>query len=145
DSLDQLTSISSPAGSYGYAYDATGNLISKEGQPQQYAQGAGPHALTSAGSASFAYDANGNATRAGSVDVTWNAENMPVRQVQGGSVVVKAFVGEAIWKRVESDQTTYFLPNERIENGKLRKYYGGFAERDPDDGGKLKFYHGDHL
>jgi RHS repeat-associated protein len=70
---------------------------------------------------------------------------MPVRQAKAGSVVTKSFVGESMWKRVEPSGTTYFLPGERIENGKHRKYYDGFAERDPDDGGKLKFYHGDHL
>src|SRR5205085_2463214 len=39
--------------------------------------------------------------------------------------------------------TPYYLPSERVEDGKLRKRYGTFAERSPD--GSLAFYHGDHL
>jgi RHS repeat-associated protein len=142
DSLDRLTSMNS---AYAYKYDSIGNLTEKETQVQQYGVGAGPHALTSAGGTSYGYDANGNAISVGSVGLTWNAENMPIKQVNGGTVVTKAFVGESMWKRVEPGKTTYFLPGVRVENGKYRKYYGSFAERDPDDGGKLKFYHGDHL
>jgi RHS repeat-associated protein len=145
DALDRLTSMSSGAGSYTYAYDDAGNLTSKEGQAQTYGQGAGPHALTSAGIATFAYDSNGNAITADGVVITWNAENMPIKQVKGGTTVTKSFFGEELWKRVEPTKTTYFLPSERLEGTKIRKYYGSFAERDPDDGNQLKFYHGDHL
>jgi RHS repeat-associated protein len=145
DSLDRLTAMSSPAGAYSYGYDTAGNLTNKEGQAQQYGQGAGPHALTSSGSARFAYDRNGNALQADGVDIAWNAENMPVKQARGATVVTKSFVGEELWKRVEPGKITYFLPSERIENGKLRKLFGKFAERDSDDSNRLKFYHWDHV
>jgi hypothetical protein len=69
---------------------------------------------------------------------------MPVKQVRGATTVTKWFVGEQLWKRVEPGKVTYFLPSERIENGKLRKFFGAFAERSPDDG-RIKFYHSDHL
>src|SRR5262249_52423383 len=61
------------------------------------------------------------------------------------AVVTKAYLDEQLWKRVEPGRVTYFLPSLRVENGKLRKVFGGFAERDPDDGNQIKFYHSDHL
>src|SRR5262245_41944718 len=70
---------------------------------------------------------------------------MPALMIKNGQRVRKQFAGEAVWKKVEGDTTTLYLPSIRIENGRLRKYYGGFAERDPDAGGALRFYHGDHL
>jgi RHS repeat-associated protein len=142
DSLDRLTSMN---GNPWYAYDASGNLTSKEGQAQSYGAGAGPHALTQAGARSFSYDANGNATQAGTTSFAWDPNNMPIRVSDGTTTIDKQFFGEAVWKKVEGGVTTYYLPSERIENGKLRKLYGSFGERDPDDGDALKFYHGDHL
>jgi RHS repeat-associated protein len=90
------------------------------------------------------YDRNGNATRRGTLSIGWNSENMPITESDGATRVTKSFVGEALWKRVDPGGTTYFLPQVRIENGKPRKSYGVFAERDPTDG-QLKFYHPDHL
>jgi RHS repeat-associated protein len=77
---------------------------------------------------------------------------MAVRLEQGGALRFrKSFVGEALWKREDpgAARTTYYLPSVRVELAggveRLRKYYGGFAERDPDAGGALRFYHADHL
>src|SRR2546422_6860372 len=53
------------------------------------------------------------------------------------------FLGESLWKKVEPNVITYYLPSMRVENGLFRKFFGGLAERSPD--GTLKFYHGDHL
>jgi RHS repeat-associated protein len=147
DSLDRLTAMSSAAtGTYPYNYDNAGNLINKENQAQQYGAGAGPHALTSSGGTTYAYDANGNATSVSDgTTFTWSPENMPVQVKSGGKTVDKSFVGEAVWKKVENGTTTYYLPAERVENGKLRKLYGSFGEKDPDDAGAIKLYHGDHL
>jgi RHS repeat-associated protein len=149
DSLDRLTSMSSPAGSFAYAYDGAGNLLNKESPVQNlwYGEGAGPHAVTKAGTTTFAYDANGNATSSSDgMTITYGPENMPVRTALGGITIEKRFVGEEMWKKIDSSGVTYLLPSVRAEAGgaKLRKYYGAFAERDPDDG-DLKFYHGDHL
>src|SRR5262249_27321427 len=85
----------------------------------------------------------------------WNAENMPVK-VSGGAATVatsKSFLGESLWKKVQGSTTTYYLPGLRIENGAVRKFFGKFAERDPNDAscsastssGCLKFYQNDHL
>jgi RHS repeat-associated protein len=145
DTLDRLTRMDSQAGGATYAYDDAGNLTSKEDQPQRYGEGAGPHALTHAGDTAYAYDANGNVTAAGGTTLAWNAENMPVRASDGTTTVDKWFVGEEIWKKREGDATTFYLPSSRMELHGLRKYYGDYAERDPDEGGAVKFHHGDHL
>jgi RHS repeat-associated protein len=149
DKLDQLTSMT-PAGqlSLPYRYDNLGNLTNKENVTQTYGgAGRGPHALASSnnGTITYNYDANGNLTSTSNgTFITWNAENMPTQVVQGGiTIYQKFFLGESLWKKVEPNVTTYYLPSMRVENGLFRKFFGGFAERSPD--GSLKFYHNDHL
>jgi len=152
DSLDQLTSMT-PAGQLRlpYNYDNLGNLTNKENVTQTYGgAGRGPHALATSNGVTYNYDANGNLieTRDSSnrviTAITWNAENMPINVVQSGiTIYQKFFLGEMLWKKVEPNVTTYYLPSMRVENGLFRKFFGGFAERSPD--GTLKFYHNDHL
>jgi RHS repeat-associated protein len=149
DSLDQLIQMSSPLRRFAtlaYGYDAAGNLTNKEGQAQTYGGSGKPHALASAGGTHFSYDENGNAIVAGATTISWNPENMPVHLVSGTSRIEKSFVGETLWKQVDSSGVTYYLPSVRAEAGgpKLRKFYSSFAERDPSDGA-LKFYHSDQL
>ena len=156
DSLNQLISMTSQSvgGTLNYSYDRTGNLVNKEGIIQSYggaqsctgcAPSRGPHALGSVLGVTFNYDLNGNLiSTSNGTDVTWNAENMATRVVQGGATIYrKAFLGESVWKKVESGLTTYYLPSMLIENGQSRKFFASFAERSPD--GQLRFYHGDHL
>jgi RHS repeat-associated protein len=156
DSLDQLTSMTTPSNgtTLTYNYDKLGNLTNKEGATQTYggAQSCtgcepnrGPHALATSRGVTHNYDANGNLiTSSDGTAITWNSENMATKVVQGGvTKYQKFFLGESLWKKVESGLTTYYLPSLRIENGQYRKFFGGFAERSPD--GTIKFYHGDHL
>lgn len=153
DSLDQLISMT-PAGQalLAYTYDRIGNLTGKEGTAQTYYTGGlghGPHALATSGALSYNYDNNGNLLSTSNgintlTNITWNSENMPSKVVQGGTTMYqKFFVGESLWKKVEPSGTTYYLPSMRIENGQIRRFFAGFAERSPD--GSLKFYHDDHL
>jgi RHS repeat-associated protein len=151
DSLDQLISMT-PAGQpdVTYTYDRIGNLTGKEGVTQTYYTGGlgqGPHALATAGSVSYNYDNNGNLfSTSNGTNITWNPENMPTKVVQSGTTMYqKFFVGENLWKKTEPSGTTYYLPSIRIENGQVRKFFAGFAERSPSPDGTLKFYHGDHL
>src|SRR5262249_44351463 len=104
-----------------------------------------PHAPASSNGEGFAYDGNGNlAHGAGNLDLTLNAQNMPVQVARGGSApVTKSFVGESVWEKIEAGTTTYYLPSMRVGKGQIRKHFGGFAER--ETGGSLKFYRGDHL
>ena len=154
DALDQLASMT-PAGqsSLTYGYDRIGNLTVKEGLIQTYytgGSGRGPHALATAQGLTYNYDPNGNLldTRNSSnnvlTSITWNSENMPTKVIQSGiTIYQKFFLGESLWKKVEPSGSTFYLPSMRIENGQVRKFFGGFAERSPD--GALKFYHDDHL
>jgi hypothetical protein len=138
DEMDRLVGVRAPDGMSiaglprSYAYDAIDNLTQKGGASQTYGAEGKPHAVASAAGVSHRYDANGNliSTSAG-LSLTWNAMNMPVLTVKNGQRVRKDFVGESVWKKVEEDTTTYYLPSMRIENGRVRKYYGGYAERDP--------------
>src|SRR5262249_49782494 len=131
DTLDRLTSMSG-LGSFGY--DTVGNLITK---PNPSAQAVtqtyggtglpGPPALAPSAGTTYNYDRNGNvsSTSAG-LTLTWNAENMAMRQVQSGVDLKKSFLGEAVWKKVETTPTTtttYYLPSLRIENGQPRKFF----------------------
>ena len=173
DSLDQLTSINANwqtlpgnASSLPYGYDSVGNLTNKENAIQSYggsqscspslaticAGSRGPHALASSQQVTYNYDKNGNLIE--TKDVTgqqltvfeWNAENMPVKTTQGSFVTQRFYLGETLWKKIESTSpqtTTYYLPSLLIENGGYRKFFAGFAERSPD--GLLRFYHNDHL
>jgi len=152
DKLDQLTSMT-PAGqpALPYRYDNLGNLTNKENVTQTYGgAGRGPHALATSNGVTYNYDANGNlietrnSNNSVATSITWNAENMPIQVVQSGvTIYQKFFLGESLWKKVEPNVTTYYLPSMRVENGLFRKFFGGFAERSPD--GALKFYHNDHL
>ena len=153
DEMDRLIQVRAPDGMSiaglprGYGYDAIDNLTQKDGISQTYgANGKQPHALASANGVTYSYDPNGNlvSTNAG-LTIAWNGQNMPMLTIKNGQRVRKQFVGEGVWKKVEGDTTTLYLPSIRIENGRLRKYYDRFAERDPDAGGALRFYHGDHL
>jgi RHS repeat-associated protein len=169
DSLGQVTTAISNGTTNYYSYDNTGNLTCMQGTAagcgnQTYpTQGAGsvhPRAVSSSSasgsSVTFSYDANGNttSTSAGQT-ISWNAENMATQVLSGSTTVnQKWFVGEALWKKVEGETTTYYLPSLRNEGGGYRKDYSGFAERDWTDTtscktnaskGCLKFYHSDHL
>jgi RHS repeat-associated protein len=153
DTLDQLISVSDRHGQVlqQYEYDELGNLSRKDALRQEYGVGAGPHALTKSGDAAYAYDPNGNVISIGGLtSIEWNSENMPRRAVAGSDVAERAYVGEAIWKKVERGAeetvTTYYLPSMRMENGIARKYYGVAAERLEKAGDdQLRFYHPDHL
>jgi RHS repeat-associated protein len=157
DSLNQITSMttgmpdcSTTTGgtTSTYAYDALGNLITKEGAAQSFGgAGHGPHQLQSAGGLTYSYDADGNAvSRSDALRMVWSAENMPI-QVTGGAAgtgTQKFFsAGNELKKKLQGANLTYYLPSMRLENGAPRKLYGVFAERDLD--GSLKFYHPDHL
>jgi RHS repeat-associated protein len=147
DAMDQLIWRLDEAGIENrYQYDAAGNLIEKEGRVQTYGgEGRGPHALASSGGVGYRYDANGNlVSSTDGLAIAWNPENMAVRVEKGTAAYRKHYVGESLWKKAEGDTTTYYLPSVRVENGRLRKYYEGFAERSAEDG-KLRFYHPDHL
>ncbi|HSS20410.1 MAG TPA: LamG-like jellyroll fold domain-containing protein [Pyrinomonadaceae bacterium] len=164
DTLDQLVSMTSgPAINYGY--DAIGNLIKKESATVNQTYGGtqscagcgpvrGPHALASATRGSvtttYNYDPNGNllASSDGTINtaITWNSENMPTQSTRAGLTIQRFYLGEALWKKIETgaqNVTTYYLPSLRKENGGYRKFFGGFAERSPN--GTLQYYHGDHL
>jgi RHS repeat-associated protein len=161
DPRNQLVKGTRNGVAYAYAYDALGNLTNKEGITQTYfPSGAGlprPHALSAVGSVTYSYNANGDVTgtsgTATNVSISWNADDMPERTSYGSITTNKSFRGEVLWK-TQGATTTYYLPSMRVENGSYRKYYGAFAERDPDDNtscttnpsfGCLKFYHSDHL
>jgi len=157
DSLDQLIKMTPAAQSaLPYSYDRLGNLNNKENVVQTYGgsqscagcpTSRGPHALATSGNGAvtYNYDSNGNLiTTSTGTTITWNGENMPTKVTQNGATVYKKFfVGESLWKKVEPGITTFYLPAMRIENGQVRKFFSGFAERSPD--GSLKFYHNDHL
>jgi RHS repeat-associated protein len=149
DSLDQLTAMKNPAGSVieQYDYDAIGNLTQKGVLTQTYNAGGRPHALASSSGVAYQYDSNGNVISiGGTTTIAWTAENMPERVATPAVVIDKAFVGEELWKKTEQGATTYYLPGVRIENGVMRKYYGSYAERVEQAGGRqLRFYHPDHL
>ena len=148
DAANELTS-----GTFSYGYDDYGNLINKEGLAQCYGNNCGvsgsrgPHALAMDGaSLTYQYDANGNvSSRSDGLAITWNSQNMPIAMSGGaaGAGTQKFFLEAAVWKKVQNGVTTYYLPDLRIENGSVIKYFSGFAERSAD--GSLKFYHGDHL
>jgi RHS repeat-associated protein len=151
DEMDRLITMKAPAGMtitglpQSYAYDSIDNLVQKEGINQAYTNGK-PHALASAGGVTYSYDPNGNLTSTSAgLTINWNGENMPTVTTKSGQKIRKQFIGEAMWKKVDGATTTLYLPSIRIENGGLRKYYGAFAERDPDAAGALRFYHDDHL
>jgi RHS repeat-associated protein len=153
DKQDQLTSMTANSVTLPYRYDPLGNLTNKENNIQSYggaqacagcATARGPHALATAQGVTYNYDPNGNLISASDgTTITWNAENMPAQSVRGGVTTQRFYLGEMLWKKIESGQTTYYLPGVRVEGGQYRKFFGGFAERSPD--GTLKFYHGDHL
>jgi RHS repeat-associated protein len=162
DARDQLLKGTRNGAVYAYSYDALGNLTSKEGVIQTYfPSGAGqprPHALSAVGAVKYGYDANGNVTGTSggttNVSIAWNPDDMPERTVYGSVTTNKSFVGESLWKKAQGTNITYYLPATRVENGRYRKYFGPYAERDGADTsscttnaatGCLKFYHGDHL
>jgi RHS repeat-associated protein len=152
DEMDRLITMKAPTGMtitglpQSYTSDAIGNLTQKEGISQTYGANSKPHALASAGGVTYSYDPNGNLTSTSAgLAINWNGENMPTVTTKSGQKIRKQFVGEGVWKKVDGATTTLYLPQVRIENGSLRKYYGGFAERDPDAGGALRFYHDDRL
>src|SRR5262249_42218381 len=130
DSADRLASAGQNGIVYAYAYDHSGNLISKEGTAQHFfPSGAGsvhPHALCSTGGSScttgvvYGYDADGNLTsRSDGLNASWNAENMVTRESGGAatSTTQRWFLGESVWKKLQGSNTYYYLPGIRVENG----------------------------
>jgi len=145
DSLDQLVRWNAAP----YDYDASGNLTLLEGVAQGYGgSGRGPHALATAGGVSYGYDLDGNLTSASEgLTLTWDAQNRPVQATKGGASIARVYLDDALISRNEvsaaSQTLVHYLPSLRVENGRLRTYYGDFAERAPD--GTLTWHGRDHL
>jgi RHS repeat-associated protein len=76
----------------------------------------------------------------------WSADNQLEEVKQGTAVLEESlYLNDQRWKKLEAGVVTYYLPGLRIEGGQARTFYRGFAERRPEDGGKLRLYHSDHL
>ncbi|MDP3937249.1 MAG: hypothetical protein Q8R92_03835 [Deltaproteobacteria bacterium] len=84
DGLDRLTAATGPSTSDTYAYSPSGNLLSKEGQPQLYTIPAHPHAVSEAIGLSMSYDAAGNLTGAGDNAYSYDEEGRMSEARQGG-------------------------------------------------------------
>lgn len=163
DSLDRLAHATSGGFELASGYDPRGNLVHHDrvvgGARRQVTQtyggdGRGPHAIASSDGTTFGYDERGNLVgtagrKDGDLEIAWNAENMAI-VVHGddGQLYRKHYLGNSLWKRVEGDETTYFLPSTRITtdgegNDSVRTYYAELAERDDD--GDLHFTVTDRL
>ncbi|MBV6396861.1 MAG: hypothetical protein HFACDABA_02463 [Anaerolineales bacterium] len=142
DSLYRLTSASATGGlanySESYTYDpATGNLKTKNGLVLDYpaANGARPHAVTSAGSNTYGYDANGNQTTrtiAGqTVTLAYDAENRMVSAT--GTNLSAAFTYDGDGRRVKSvvnGETILFAGGHyELKGNEVTKYYFAGASR----------------
>ncbi len=153
DALGRLARAVTGGVTLDYGYDPRGNLVAK-GEPdgssraQQYGgAGHGPHALARSGGTRFDYDARGNLRATvgrdgGDVSLTANAENITIASRGPGGDARRHVLGDLVWKTVEGDLTSWYLPGVRIESAggedEVFYDYGSVAERDPD--GALHFH-----
>ncbi|MBS2018707.1 MAG: RHS repeat-associated core domain-containing protein [Deltaproteobacteria bacterium] len=153
DGLDRLVRAVLSDVTHEYGYDATGNLTNKEGRAQAYSDPAHLHAVSSANGATYTYDPNGNLTgTSAGLEVEYDAENMPTRTARGGARVTRKWLGEAVWKKDDGTETTFYVTanvryqvpaGKGIDEGAFRKTLPFGAERDTD--GVLRFVHSDLL
>ncbi len=155
DSMNQLVAATGTRGDHAYRYDSIGNLTAIDGDEMTY-DGEQPHAPTAFREGSFGYDANGNRTtdlRGGDSprdhEIRWTSDNRVAAVARDGTTVLeKAYAADRLWVKIEygddgSRSTTEYLPNLRVENGRLREQFDGLAERLPN--GEYRFFHTDHL
>ncbi|MEW6033336.1 MAG: RHS repeat-associated core domain-containing protein [Chloroflexota bacterium] len=155
DFLDRLTGASGPY-TESYAYNAIGNMTSKNGV--SYTYGTKPHAVTGVGSYTNTYDANGNMlTRqnaTGSQALTWDVEShlSRVEGTGGGYSGTTTFVydgdGNRI-KKTEGGQTVVYVNRYYEKNTTTGEatshYYLGGQEVAIKKGAVLEYLHQDHL
>ncbi len=94
-----------------YAYNAIGNITSKNGVAYTYSQTgkANPHAVTSIGSANYTYDDNGNLLTDGTLTNTWNYDNRLTQSVIGSMTV--SYIYDVSGQRIgysNGTDTTYY-------------------------------------
>ncbi len=108
-----------------YAYDAIGNITSKNGQAYTYSQAgyANPHAVTSIGSTMFTYDNNGNElTKGTSLTNTWDYNNRLTQSVSGSTTVTYAYDASGQRIKYSKGTTTSYYPNKYYNtDGATRK------------------------
>jgi RHS repeat-associated protein len=105
--------------SLGYAFDALGNLVSKEGAAQPFSHPTKPHALFDATHPGrFAYDANGNLTRRDGSALAYDTMNRLV-SVSGRLPSSYAYErgGERVRKQHGADVSRFLGPDYEIQNG----------------------------
>jgi RHS repeat-associated protein len=114
--LDGITDTS-------FSYDITGNITSKSdvGSYSYGANGAGPHAVTSAGSNSYTYDDAGNMLTGGGRTVSYNTFRKPVSMTKGGHTTSFEYGPDrSRYKRVDDDgsieKTTIYVGNVEFIN-----------------------------
>lgn len=153
DALGRLARAVTGGVTQQYAYDVRGNLVAKgdadgSTRAQQYGgDGRGPHALARSGATRFEYDARGNLEATvgrpgGDVGVTTNADNVTIGSRGPGGDTRRHVLGDRVWKKVEGELTTWYLPGVRIESAggedEVIHDYGTVAERDAS--GALHFH-----
>ncbi|WP_179293933.1 LamG-like jellyroll fold domain-containing protein [Candidatus Methanoperedens nitratireducens] len=117
DSLNRLLSATVTGAVNGqnytetYAYNAIGNITSKNGVAYTYSQTgkANPHAVTSIGSANYTYDDNGNLLTDGTLTNTWNYDNRLTQSVIGSMTV--SYIYDVSGQRIgysNGTDTTYY-------------------------------------
>lgn len=94
-------------------YDASGNLLERNGTVYQYGGAAAPHRLTAAGSRSFAYDGNGNARSINGVEQYWTSYGLPSNlRVAGRQTRFSYGPNRELWRQIAAysngtESTTY--------------------------------------
>ncbi len=94
-------------------YDASGNLLERNGTVYQYGDAAGRHRLTTAGSRTLAYDGNGNARSINGVEQYWASYGLPTNlRVAGRQTRFSYGPNRELWRQIASysngtESTTY--------------------------------------
>jgi len=163
DNLNRLTGAAgfTGGGTAGYAYNAIGNLLTKQEGASNLtlnypASGLGsvrPHAVTSTTGTqalTLAYDANGNLATQGSTTYTFDAENrLKQRGVSGGTVTYLYDGNGATVKRTNADGTwTVYVEGifEKTNANVVRSYYHAYGRPVAmRDAGTVYYLTADHL
>lgn len=127
DDLNRLTSLTNTAGSFSYAFDSVGNMLSNgEFGSGVYSYGTGgirPHSVRTANGNTYTYDQNGNVVYRNRQRLIYDVNNR-LAQVVATNGVVTTFgydaSGARLWKSTSTNTLQVWIDgNYEEKNGKI--------------------------
>lgn len=154
DDLNRLTSLTNASGTFAYAFDSIGNVLTnKESGSGSYVYGAiRPHSVRSANGISYTYDLNGNVAQRGGQHLVYNVNNRLAFVVTTNTLTSFGYAADdaRLWEASGTNPLQVWIGGNYEEKGGQVLYHiyaGGrqVATFDKTTTNVFQYYHPDNL